>query len=154
MRTAYCLRHRNNLRKHHALGCLPWALIVVSASLVHAHEDAPPAASASSASGLVVRNLSGDSSGVELGQPDENGRLAGTLVFFTHRRKLEELLPKLQARYPVDTPVGIVGDVTYPGEKVFRGTLGSILDVLGQEKLPHLYLLYVGDGLKQGSCCR
>jgi precorrin-4 methylase len=94
------------------------------------------------------------SSGTEMGSPDENGRLAGTVVFFTHRTKLEELLPKLQGRYPADTPVGIVCDASYPTEKVVVGTLGSILDVLGEERLPHLYLLYVGDGLKQGSCCR
>ena len=91
------------------------------------------------------------SSGVELGTPDANGRLAGTIAFFTHRRKLPELLPKLQKRYPADTPVAIVCDVSYPAEKVIRGTLGTILEVLRQEKLPHLYIVYVGDGIKQGA---
>jgi siroheme synthase len=94
------------------------------------------------------------SSGIDMGSPDENGRLAGTVVFFTHRRKLPEILPKLQVRYPADTPVGVVCDVSYPPEKVHMGTLGTILGVLGDEKLPHLYLLYVGDGIKQGTCCR
>ena len=90
------------------------------------------------------------SSGSELGSPDEHGRLAGTIVFFTHRTKLEQLLPKLESRYPADTPVAIVCDASYPTQKVVRGTLGNILDVLAGEKLPHLYLLYVGDGLGQG----
>jgi tungstate transport system substrate-binding protein len=90
------------------------------------------------------------SSGGELGTPDENGRLAGVIVFFTHRTKLDQLLPQLESRYPADTPVAIVCDVSYPNEKVVRGTLGSILDVLAGEKLPHLYLFYVGDGLAEG----
>jgi len=94
------------------------------------------------------------SSGAEMGTPDEKGRLAGTVVFFTHRTKFEGLLPKLRQRYPADTPVGIVCDVSYPTEKVIHGTLGTILDVLGDKKLPHLYLVYVGDGLKQRACCR
>jgi precorrin-4/cobalt-precorrin-4 C11-methyltransferase len=89
-----------------------------------------------------------------MGTRDANGRLAGTVAFFTHRTKLEELLPKLQKRYPADTPVGIVCDVSYPTEKVMHGTLGTILDVLGGKKLPHLYLIYVGDGLKSQACCR
>ena len=94
------------------------------------------------------------SSGLELGTPDEHGRLAGTIVFFTHRRKLPELLPKLKDRYPADTPLAIVCEVSYPGQRVIRGTIGTILNVLGKEKLPHLYLLYVGDGIKQGGCCK
>jgi len=94
------------------------------------------------------------SSGIEMGSPDANGRLAGTVVFFTHRRKLDSLLPTLRERYPADTPVAIVGDASYPAEKVVWGTLGSILDVLGEEELPHLYLFYVGDSLAEGACCR
>ena len=50
--------------------------------------------------------------------------------------KLDELLPKLQARYPENTPVAIVCDASYPAEKVVRGTLGTILDKLAGEKLP------------------
>lgn len=50
--------------------------------------------------------------------------------------------------------MGIVCDVSYPTEKVIHGTLGTILDVLGDRTLPHLYLLYVGDGLKEKACCQ
>jgi precorrin-4 methylase len=93
------------------------------------------------------------SSGTEMGSPDQDGRLAGTVVFFTHRTKLGALLPRLQDQYPDDTPVALVCQVSYPGEKVIRGTLGNIQGLLRDEKLPHLYLFYVGDGLKQRACC-
>lgn len=93
------------------------------------------------------------SSGMDLGTPDEKGRLAGTIVFFTHRANFQSLLPKLRERYPADTPVSIVCDVSYPTERVIHGTLGTILDALGGKSLPHLYLVYVGDSLKQRACC-
>ena len=93
------------------------------------------------------------SSGTEMGLPDEDGRLAGTVVFFTHRSKAKELVPKLRDRYADDTPVAIVCEASYPGEKVIHGTLGNIQEFLGDEKLPHLYLFYVGDGLKQRASC-
>jgi len=94
------------------------------------------------------------SSGTELGNADAERRLRGTLVVFTQRAKLDELLPKLQARYAADTPIAIVCDASYPAERVMRGTLGTIRDVLGGEKLPPLYLVYVGDGLAAPPCCR
>ena len=94
------------------------------------------------------------SSGTELGTADANRRLQSTLVLFTHRTKFQELLPKLQERYAADTPIAIVCDVSYPAERVVRGTLGTIEDMLGSEKLPQLYLVYVGDGIAAvPRCC-
>lgn len=94
------------------------------------------------------------SSGTELGNADAERRLRSTLVLFTQRAKLDELLPKLQARYAADTPIAIVCDASYPAERVIRGTLGTIRDKLGGEKLPQLYLVYVGDGIAAPPCCR
>ncbi|MCU0962888.1 MAG: SAM-dependent methyltransferase [Pirellulaceae bacterium] len=88
------------------------------------------------------------SSGTEIGSPDEHGRLTGTMVFFTHTTKLKDLLPRLRQQYPDDTPVAIVCQVSYPGEKVIQGTLGNIHDMISDADLPHLYLVYVGDALK------
>ncbi len=87
------------------------------------------------------------SSGSDLGTPDPHGRLSGMLVFFTQRVKIQELLAQLRDRYPADTPVAIVCDVSYPGERILRGQLGAFADVVAKEKLPLLYLLYVGDAL-------
>ena len=89
------------------------------------------------------------SQGDDLGTPNEHGRLANTVVFFTHTRKLEGLLPRLRTRYPADTPLAIVCEASYAGERVIRATLGTLQDVLANDKLPHLYLLYIGDGLNR-----
>jgi precorrin-4 methylase len=104
------------------------------------------------ANAVLQRGLAGQrscilSSGSDLGRPDAQGRLSSTLVFFTQRVKIQELLAQLRERYPSDTPAAIVCDVSYPGEKVIRGQLGTLAEVVAKEKLPLLYLLYVGDAL-------
>ncbi len=88
------------------------------------------------------------SAGEDLGTPDKDGRLKMTLVLFTHRAKLTELAPRLLARYPADTPVAVVCEASYPTQHVVWATLGTILEKIGGQRLPHLYLVYVGDGLK------
>jgi precorrin-4/cobalt-precorrin-4 C11-methyltransferase len=120
----------------------------------------PGLSSFNAANAALKRGITGSgaviiSSGTELATPDSNGRLNDTLVLFTHRKKLDELLPALQQRYPADTPVAVVYNVSYPGERIFEGTLQNIRDVIGdQSVLPHLYLLYVGDGLRIPGCGR
>ena len=105
---------------------------------------------ASAALGQSITKHSGSvliSAGGDLGTSDDAGRLQGTLVLFTHRAKLDELLPRLQQRYPLDTPIAVVGQVGYDKQLVVWGTLGTFELVLGDRKLPQLYLIYVGDGL-------
>jgi len=116
----------------------------------------PGMSSFNAANAVLQRGLAGQrslilSSGGDLGTPDPQGRLSSTLVFFTQRVKIQELLTQLRDRYPADTPVALVCDVSYPGEKVLRGQLGTFADVVAKEKLPLLYLLYVGDALGSGT---
>jgi precorrin-4/cobalt-precorrin-4 C11-methyltransferase len=87
------------------------------------------------------------SSGVDIGVPDSSGRLKGTIALFTHTVKLPELISQLKSSYPADTPVAIVCEASHPTEKVIHATVGT-LDKVTKEKMPRLYLLYVGDGLK------
>ncbi len=116
----------------------------------------PGMSSFNAANAVLQRGLAGQrscilSSGSDLGRPDLQGRLSSTLVFFTQRVKIQELLAQLRERYPADTPVAIVCDVSYPAEKVLRGQLGTFAEVVAKEQLPLLYLLYVGDGLGSGT---
>lgn len=87
------------------------------------------------------------SPGDDLGEPDANGRLKTTLVIFTQRAKLQDVVPRLASRYPADTPIAVVCEASYASEKVVVATLGTILARLGDTKLPHLYLIYAGDAL-------
>jgi precorrin-4 methylase len=85
--------------------------------------------------------------GDDLGAADAKGRLNTTLVIFTHRAKVQDVVPRLAARYPADTPIAVVCEASYLSEKVVVATLGTILPKLADSKLPQLYLIYAGDAL-------
>jgi precorrin-4 methylase len=71
-----------------------------------------------------------------------------TLVLFTMRTEFKKFIDSLSKHYPPETPVAIVFSAGYAGkEKVMHGTLDSICDQVGENKLPFEYLLYVGDFL-------
>lgn len=86
------------------------------------------------------------------GKTDTIDKLAAhcsTMVLFTMRAELPELVKKLLAGYPPDTPVAIVKYAGYAQkEEVIRGKLGTLLDQVGSQRLPFEYLLYVGDFLE------
>ncbi|MGO9110930.1 MAG: hypothetical protein ACLP9L_17045 [Thermoguttaceae bacterium] len=54
----------------------------------------------------------------------------------------------MRARYPADTPVAVVCEASYPTQRVVWTTFGTVLRKTASQRLPHLYLMYVGDGLK------
>jgi precorrin-4/cobalt-precorrin-4 C11-methyltransferase len=71
-----------------------------------------------------------------------------TMVFFTMFLNMEEVVKKLKTNYPPETPIAIVLHAGYKEkEKVVQGTLDTILEKTKGEKLPHEYLIYVGDFL-------
>jgi precorrin-4/cobalt-precorrin-4 C11-methyltransferase len=71
-----------------------------------------------------------------------------TMVLFTMRTEFKEFIDKLSINYPPETPVAVVKQAGYAGqEEVVQATLGTILDRVGQDRLPFEYLIYVGDFL-------
>jgi precorrin-4 methylase len=71
-----------------------------------------------------------------------------TMVLFTMKTEFKKFIDSLSKHYPPDTPVAIVSSAGYAEkEKVLHGTLGSILNQVGENRLPFEYLLYVGDFL-------
>jgi precorrin-4 methylase len=75
-----------------------------------------------------------------------------TMVLFTMRTEFKKFIDHLSKHYPLETPVAIVFSAGYADkEKVMHGRLGSILDQLGENKLPFEYLLYIGDFLSDSA---
>jgi len=115
----------------------------------------PGLSSFNAANGALKRCITSGTAGVllsagdYLGSPDEDGRLRATLVFFTHRNKAEDLIPRLKERYPADTPLAIVCEASFPTEEVIYGTLATLPEQLRHKRLPDLYLIYVGEGLRR-----
>ncbi|GAB6147210.1 SAM-dependent methyltransferase [Desulfocicer niacini] len=74
-----------------------------------------------------------------------------TMVLFTMRTEFKKFINGLSAHYAADTPVAIVFSAGYAEkEKVMHGTLGTILEQTGTDRMPFEYLLYVGDFLSDG----
>lgn len=70
-----------------------------------------------------------------------------SMVFFTMHLSLEKIVSKLKPHYGGDMPIAIVGNAGYRDkERIYRGTLDTILDKTADEKLP-IHLVYVGDFL-------
>ncbi len=79
---------------------------------------------------------------------DEMAVHGATMVLFTMRTEFRKFIDALSKHYPPATPVAIVSSAGYKAkEEVIRGTLGSILDQVGESRLPFEHLLYVGDFL-------
>ena len=71
-----------------------------------------------------------------------------TMVLFTMRTQFKKFVDGLSAHYAADTPVAIVFSAGYAEkERVLHGTLGTVLEQVGPDRLPFEYLLYVGDFL-------
>ena len=85
------------------------------------------------------------------GKTDTIDKLAAhgsTMALFTMRTDFEEFIKKLSINYPAETPVAIVIQAGYADkEQVIEGTLGTILNQVGQKDLPFEYMIYVVDFL-------
>ncbi len=77
-------------------------------------------------------------------------KLAGTrstLVFFMDR-EFKEFMSHLRGIYKKGTSIAIVVDAgSSKKEKVYKGTLETIENIVGEEKIPFNHLVYVGDFL-------
>jgi precorrin-4 methylase len=71
-----------------------------------------------------------------------------TMVLFTMRTEFKKFIDSLSKHYSPETPMALVISAGYAEkEKVMYSTLGTVMDQLGEDKLPFEYLLYVGDFL-------
>ena len=71
-----------------------------------------------------------------------------TMVLFTMKAQFDDFIARLSVNYPPETPVAVVKQAGYAEkEEVIEGTLSTIRDRIGNERLPFEYLIYVGDFL-------
>lgn len=73
-----------------------------------------------------------------------------TLVIFTMHTKFEDLVGKLKAHYPPQTPIAIVFYAGYKEkEHIVSGRLDTILEQTKGKEFPFEHLVYVGDFLNR-----
>lgn len=71
-----------------------------------------------------------------------------TMVIFLSVGLIEKVKDELMAGYPGDTPVAIVEKASWPQQKVVRGMLQDIVELVKSEDIRKTALIYVGDSLK------
>jgi precorrin-4 methylase len=71
-----------------------------------------------------------------------------TMVFFMDR-KFSDFMANLKELYPKDTPMAIVIEAgSVEKERVVLGTVDTMEEIIGAEKIPFNHLVYVGNFLK------
>jgi precorrin-4/cobalt-precorrin-4 C11-methyltransferase len=93
--------------------------------------------------------------GMDLGQL---ARAAGTMVLYMNNRPLEQLAEELSPGFEPDTSVAILSRVGMEREKVYRCTLSTMAEAVGEDDIfglvsgdPSLAIIIVGDVLNTRS---
>ncbi len=71
-----------------------------------------------------------------------------TMVIFLSVGMIDKVRDELMENYPDDTPVVVVERVSWPDERVVRGTLKDIADKIKEAGITKTALIYVGEALK------
>ncbi|MBI4850047.1 MAG: precorrin-4 C(11)-methyltransferase [Nitrospirae bacterium] len=71
-----------------------------------------------------------------------------SMVIFLSVGMIEKVRAELLQGYPEDTPVAIIEKASWPEQRVFRGTLRNIVDIVKDAGIKKTALIYVGAALK------
>jgi precorrin-4/cobalt-precorrin-4 C11-methyltransferase len=90
----------------------------------------------------------------DTGELDRLARVAGTLVLYMNNRPLDQLARELSGGFGPDTPVAIASRVGMEDEKIYRCTLSTMAETVGEDDIfglvsgdPSLAIIIVGDVL-------
>lgn len=71
-----------------------------------------------------------------------------TMVIFLSVRMIEKVRDELLKGYPVNTPVVVIEKASWPEQRIIRGTLKNIVDIVRDADIQKTALIYVGESLK------
>ncbi len=80
----------------------------------------------------------------------ELARHKSTMVIFLSVGMIEKVRDELLKGYSEDTPVAVIEKVSWPEEKIIRGTLKDIVEIVRKADIKKTALIYVGEALKAG----
>jgi precorrin-4/cobalt-precorrin-4 C11-methyltransferase len=75
-------------------------------------------------------------------------RHGASMVIFLSVGMIEKVRDELLAGYPEDTPVVVIEKVSWPDERVIKGTLKDIADKVKMAGIKKTALIYVGEALR------
>ncbi len=71
-----------------------------------------------------------------------------SLCIFLSVQKIDEVVSRLKKGYSPDTPVAVVYKASWPEEKILRGKLSDIADIVKEEGIEKTALILVGEFLE------
>jgi precorrin-4/cobalt-precorrin-4 C11-methyltransferase len=71
-----------------------------------------------------------------------------SMVIFLSAGMIEKVRDELLEGYPEDTPVVVIERVSWPEERIVRGTLKDIADKVKEAGIKKTALIYVGEALR------
>lgn len=98
---------------------------------------------------VILTRLSGRA---KVPAKEDLGKLScvrATLVIFLSVQEIEKVAEKLSQGYAQNTPVAVIEKVSYPDERIVRGTLKDIADKIKNAGIKRQALIIVGDILRR-----
>ncbi|HCC68572.1 MAG TPA: precorrin-4 C(11)-methyltransferase [Nitrospiraceae bacterium] len=78
----------------------------------------------------------------------EMAKHRATMVIFLSVGMIEKIRDELLKGYTEDTPIVVVEKVSLPDERIIRGTLKNIVDLVRKANIKKTALIYVGEALR------
>ncbi|TRX02104.1 precorrin-4 C(11)-methyltransferase [Candidatus Methylobacter oryzae] len=100
---------------------------------------------------VILTRVSGRASAVpELESIDKLAGHQATMCIFLSGPHLKKIVADLKKHYPDDTPVALVYRATWPEQRSYQGTLGTMLDEIKSSDWNLTTMLLVGEALGRG----
>lgn len=97
---------------------------------------------------VIFTRIGGRTPVPETEKLSELARHRATMVIFLSVGMIEEVRDELLEGYPENTPVVIIEKATWPEQKVIRGELKDIVELVRDGDIKKTALIYIGDALK------
>ncbi|MDP3297638.1 MAG: precorrin-4 C(11)-methyltransferase [Thermodesulfovibrionia bacterium] len=97
---------------------------------------------------VIFTRLEGRTPVPETEKLSELAKHKATMVIFLSAGMSEKLRDELLKSYPEDTPVVIIEKVSWPEQKIIRGRLKNIVELIKTANIKRTALIYVGEALR------
>ncbi|MBU0701698.1 precorrin-4 C(11)-methyltransferase [bacterium] len=97
---------------------------------------------------VIFTRLEGRTPVPESEKLSELAKYQATMVIFLSVGMVEKVRDDLLQGYPEDTPVVVIEKATWPEQKIVRGILKDIADVVRKADIKKTALIYVGEALR------
>jgi len=97
---------------------------------------------------VIFTRLEGRTPVPETERLGDLARHRATMVVFLSVAMIDRVRDELLEGYPGETPVAVIEKATWPEQRIFRGTLNDLSDLVKDAGIKKTALIYVGEALR------